>query len=267
MRDLLTVLGIDKVDRGRPQLRRRRGDAVRLPVPRAHRAAGAGRARRPRPRGHARRSGRSRRPGFHQADGRADAARHPARSASPACARWPAPAPRAPATSTRSPTIFDSFKDPQARGARSGTWSRAVVDWRGQIVTMADRAYLTEAMPMCVIWGSDDAVIPVRHAEHRRGARARRRGRGDRRTPGTSRTRTTRSGSSRSSTTFIRTTQPATYHREPAARALLAAGRRRPGQTRSPGARPSRRVDAGRAPDLRHAEPAERFGAPSGSPP
>lgn len=41
---------------------------------------------------------------------------------------------------------------------------RAVVDWRGQVVTMADRAYLTDAMPMCVIWGTEDAVIPVKHA-------------------------------------------------------------------------------------------------------
>ncbi len=41
---------------------------------------------------------------------------------------------------------------------------RAVVDWQGQIVTMADRAYLTEAMPMCVVWGEDDRVIPVSHA-------------------------------------------------------------------------------------------------------
>jgi alpha-beta hydrolase superfamily lysophospholipase len=41
---------------------------------------------------------------------------------------------------------------------------RAVVDWRGQVVTMADRAYLTHAMPMCVIWGQRDAVIPVSHA-------------------------------------------------------------------------------------------------------
>jgi hypothetical protein len=40
----------------------------------------------------------------------------------------------------------------------------AVVDWRGQIVTMVDRAYLTQAMPMCVIWGTEDAVIPVKHA-------------------------------------------------------------------------------------------------------
>ena len=42
----------------------------------------------------------------------------------------------------------------------------AVVDWKGQIVTMADRAYLTEAMPMAVIWGRDDRVIPVRHASN-----------------------------------------------------------------------------------------------------
>ena len=39
-----------------------------------------------------------------------------------------------------------------------------VVDWRGQIVTMRDRAYLTEAMPMCVVWGADDQVIPAKHA-------------------------------------------------------------------------------------------------------
>ena len=29
---------------------------------------------------------------------------------------------------------------------------------------MADRAYLTEAMPLCVIWGEDDRVIPANHA-------------------------------------------------------------------------------------------------------
>jgi hypothetical protein len=29
---------------------------------------------------------------------------------------------------------------------------------------MADRAYLTEAMPLCVIWGEDDRVIPATHA-------------------------------------------------------------------------------------------------------
>ncbi|MEN8705508.1 MAG: alpha/beta fold hydrolase [Nocardioides marinisabuli] len=59
--------------------------------------------------------------------------------------------------------IYDSFKDPRARAAIRHV-VRAVVDWKGQIVTMADRAYLTEAMPMCVVWGRDDHVIPVRHA-------------------------------------------------------------------------------------------------------
>jgi pimeloyl-ACP methyl ester carboxylesterase len=59
--------------------------------------------------------------------------------------------------------IYDSFKDPHARAAIRHV-VRAVVDWRGQIVTMADRAYLTQAMPMAVVWGRDDAVIPVRHA-------------------------------------------------------------------------------------------------------
>jgi pimeloyl-ACP methyl ester carboxylesterase len=60
--------------------------------------------------------------------------------------------------------IYDSFRDPAARAAVRHV-VRAVVDWQGQIVTMADRAYLTDAMPMCVIWGDQDRVIPVSHAE------------------------------------------------------------------------------------------------------
>jgi pimeloyl-ACP methyl ester carboxylesterase len=50
-----------------------------------------------------------------------------------------------------------------------------VIDWRGQIVRMTDRAYLTALLPVCVIWGSEDGVVPVRHAavveEHAPGAR------------------------------------------------------------------------------------------------
>jgi pimeloyl-ACP methyl ester carboxylesterase len=61
--------------------------------------------------------------------------------------------------------IYDSFKDPHARAAIRHV-VRAVVDWKGQIVTMADRAYLTDAMPMAVVWGRDDHVIPVRHASN-----------------------------------------------------------------------------------------------------
>jgi len=59
--------------------------------------------------------------------------------------------------------IYETFRDPRARAAIRHV-VRAVVDWQGQIVTMADRAYLTEAMPMCVIWGDKDRVIPVSHA-------------------------------------------------------------------------------------------------------
>ncbi len=66
--------------------------------------------------------------------------------------------------------IYETFKDPHARAAIRHV-VRAVVDWKGQIVTMADRAYLTDVMPMAVIWGRDDHVIPVSHA-HRAAALA-----------------------------------------------------------------------------------------------
>ncbi|CAN5191430.1 alpha/beta fold hydrolase [soil metagenome] len=59
--------------------------------------------------------------------------------------------------------IYEGFKDPAFRHAiRSLT--RAVVDVKGQVITMSDRAYLTEAMPLLVIWGEDDHVIPSSHA-------------------------------------------------------------------------------------------------------
>ena len=38
--------------------------------------------------------------------------------------------------------------------------------WHGQPhPEAADRAYLTQEMPMSVVWGRDDTVIPARHAE------------------------------------------------------------------------------------------------------
>jgi pimeloyl-ACP methyl ester carboxylesterase len=61
--------------------------------------------------------------------------------------------------------IYESFKDPHARAAIRHV-VRAVVDTKGQIVTMVDRAYLTQAMPMLVVWGTDDIVIPATHAEN-----------------------------------------------------------------------------------------------------
>lgn len=61
--------------------------------------------------------------------------------------------------------IYESFKDPHARAAITHV-VRAVVDMKGQIVTMVDRAYLTQEMPMLVVWGTDDVVIPAKHAEN-----------------------------------------------------------------------------------------------------
>ena len=31
---------------------------------------------------------------------------------------------------------------------------------------MSDRAYLTETMPMAVVWGRDDQVLPARHSSN-----------------------------------------------------------------------------------------------------
>lgn len=59
--------------------------------------------------------------------------------------------------------IFDTFADSRARAAIRHV-VRGCVDWSGQIVTMSDRAYLTESMPVCVVWGAEDRVIPASHA-------------------------------------------------------------------------------------------------------
>ena len=121
--------------------------------------------------------------------------------------------------------IFDSFKDAKSREAIRHVVS-AVVDWRGQIVTMADRAYLTAAMPMCVIWGTDDYVIPVRHA-----------GNAAEMAPGCTVEVIADAGHFphkdhpqrfvKLVNDFIRTTQPAAYHRG-RWRALLKTGRQTP---------------------------------------
>ena len=117
--------------------------------------------------------------------------------------------------------IYESFADPRARAAIRHV-VRAVVDWKGQVITMADRAYLTEAMPICVVWGADDQVIPVEHAANA-GALA----------PGARVAVIPNAGHFphkdhpqrfvRIVRDFVRTTQPATYDRE-RWRGLLAAG-------------------------------------------
>ena len=59
--------------------------------------------------------------------------------------------------------VLSGLPDAAARGAFIRTL-RAVVDWRGQLVTMLDRAYLAENMPAFIIWGDRDGIIPVEHA-------------------------------------------------------------------------------------------------------
>jgi pimeloyl-ACP methyl ester carboxylesterase len=59
--------------------------------------------------------------------------------------------------------ILADLPEPTASLAFTRTL-RAVVDWRGQVVTMLDRCYLTESVPVQLIWGDQDAVLPVNHA-------------------------------------------------------------------------------------------------------
>ena len=59
--------------------------------------------------------------------------------------------------------ILADLPEPTASSAFARTL-RAVVDWRGQVVTMLDRCYLTQSVPVQLIWGSRDSVIPFSHA-------------------------------------------------------------------------------------------------------
>jgi pimeloyl-ACP methyl ester carboxylesterase len=61
-------------------------------------------------------------------------------------------------------TIYESFADPRARHAVQRVTS-LVLDLRGQFVTMIDRTYLARIVPVLVVWGADDLVIPVSHAD------------------------------------------------------------------------------------------------------
>src|SRR3984893_7318451 len=60
--------------------------------------------------------------------------------------------------------ILADLPEPTASSAFARTL-RAVVDWRGQVVTMLDRCYLTQSVPVQLIWGARDSVIPVSHAK------------------------------------------------------------------------------------------------------
>jgi pimeloyl-ACP methyl ester carboxylesterase len=60
-------------------------------------------------------------------------------------------------------TVLTGLRDPAARSAFLHVL-RHVTDWRGQLITMRDRAYLTQGLPALVVWGEQDHVLPVEHA-------------------------------------------------------------------------------------------------------
>jgi pimeloyl-ACP methyl ester carboxylesterase len=60
--------------------------------------------------------------------------------------------------------IYEALADPGQRTAVQRVTSH-VLNWRGQYVTMTDRSYLARLMPVLVIWGRQDMVIPSTHAE------------------------------------------------------------------------------------------------------
>jgi pimeloyl-ACP methyl ester carboxylesterase len=59
--------------------------------------------------------------------------------------------------------VVEALPDHTARAAFIRTL-RSVVDWRGQVVTMLDRSYLATGMPTMLMWGGRDSVLPVGHA-------------------------------------------------------------------------------------------------------
>jgi pimeloyl-ACP methyl ester carboxylesterase len=59
---------------------------------------------------------------------------------------------------------YASLSDPERRKAFLATL-RAVVGTEGQRVAALDRLYLAEALPLLIVWGDQDPIIPVAHAE------------------------------------------------------------------------------------------------------
>ena len=60
---------------------------------------------------------------------------------------------------------YASLVDPDRRAAFLATL-RSVVNTGGQRVNAGDRLYLAEGIPILIIWGERDPIIPVRHGEN-----------------------------------------------------------------------------------------------------
>ncbi len=59
---------------------------------------------------------------------------------------------------------YASLADPRRRQAFLATL-RSVVGTGGQRVSASDRLYLAEEVPVLIVWGTRDPIIPVRHGE------------------------------------------------------------------------------------------------------
>jgi pimeloyl-ACP methyl ester carboxylesterase len=58
---------------------------------------------------------------------------------------------------------YASLADPERRRAFLAT-NRAVVGAEGQRIAAVDRLYLADALPLLILWGDRDPIIPVSHA-------------------------------------------------------------------------------------------------------
>ncbi len=69
-----------------------------------------------------------------------------------------------PTTVRETMVSFGSLGDPATRQAFVHT-ARSVIDIRGQRVDGRDRLYLAVDLPLLVVWGARDAIIPLSHGE------------------------------------------------------------------------------------------------------
>jgi pimeloyl-ACP methyl ester carboxylesterase len=57
---------------------------------------------------------------------------------------------------------YATLRDPERRKAFLATL-RSVVDMEGQRIAALDRLYLAETLPLLIVWGENDPIIPVEH--------------------------------------------------------------------------------------------------------
>ena len=162
--------------------------------------------------------------------------------------------------------VFDALPDTEARRAILRTL-RSGVDWRGQVITMLDRAYLADGVPTLIIWGRRDAIIPLDHGRQAHAAMP-----GSRleifHEAGHFPHHTDPARFARIVNGFVETTTPARFDRDDWRRRLLRGGRHTvdAGGTTTPGD-PDEAGDAGAAADARTPPEPPEASSPPSSPP